>query len=337
MLQTFQCLNCCGQRTESVYYQEICPTCGELMTLPRYNLDEMLISSGSAAYTEQNRCQFISIGSLLSDEPMLLSYAMNQRYVIRALEKDNLVALFVRPDDVKAIAWDSRITAIYSQHPQVDFFLFHNWLVEKTDFYGVDTKTEFHFRDFGKAVISHHNVFIGEKAWVYPGACVLDNVILESDSIIAPGVIIGVDGARLIKKPDGTFLHALHGGGVHVGERAYVGANAVVVRSLWRKPTTIGAGAFVGNLVNVGHNVTIESGAVVLTGAILGGRAHITSTACINLGAIIRPGVRVAGTVQMGAVVTQDVPEGVTVSGNFAVEHELQIGHVKRLAAWGPR
>lgn len=322
MLQTFQCFNCCGLRVESVAYEELCPNCGGLMTLPRWNLDELLIESGIGVHTEPNQAEFISIGSLLSDEPLLLSYAMGERYVAQAIEKGNLAALFVRPQDAPAIP--VHVTAVHSQHPQVDFFLFHNWLIENTEFYGLPNREEscndVHFigqigdRDIGYNVIMFHTV-------------------IESGATIGPGAVIGVDGARLIRKPDGTFFCALHGGSVHIGKGAYVGANTVIVRSMWRKPTTIGAGAYVGNLVNVGHNVQIEPGAIVLPGVMLCGHSEIAETGQMSVGSMVASGIRVEGTANLGAVVTKDVsPNSQVVSGNFAVVHEAQVRHVKELA-----
>lgn len=321
MLQTFRCFNCCGLRIESVAYEELCPNCGGLMTLPCWNLDELLIESGIGVHTEPNQTEFASIGNLLSDEPLLLSYAMNERYAARAIEKSNLEALFVRLQDAPVVP--VHVTAVHSQHPQVDFFLFHNWLIENTEFYG---------KVIDSVYSPHFNTRIAQSVAISSSA-IISNAVIESGATIGPGTVIGADGARLIRKPDGTFFCALHGGSVYIGEGAYVGANTVVVRSMWRKPTTIGAGAYVGNLVNVGHNVQIEPGAIVLPGVMLCGRSEIAGTGIMSIGSMVAPGIRVEGTANLGAVVTKDVsPNSQVVSGNFAVVHEAQVRHVKELA-----
>lgn len=336
MLQTFRCFNCCGLPKESVYYEEICPNCGSLMSLPSWNLRDALRDSGNAAWDTVDRsAEFVSIGNLLSDEDGLLSYATNRQYLEMALEKLNVVAVFARPDDLNGIKLPDTLTPIVSEFPQVDFFLFHNWLVEHAGFYGPMRKTREEITNiFSQSSISAMGVEIADDADIYPGTVILAGSVIERGATIAPGAVIGVSGARLIRKPDGTFFRALHGGSVYIGEGAHIGANSVIVCSMWRRPTTIGAGAFIGNLVNVGHNVQIKPGAIVLPGVMLSGRSEIAETGRMMVGSMTAPGVRVEGTANLGAVVTKDVsPDSQVVSGNFAVVHEAQIRHVKELAA----
>ena len=120
---------------------------------------------------------------------------------------------------------------------------------------------------------------------------------------------------------------------MRIGKDVFIGGNAVVVRSVWRRPTIIGDGAFIGNLANIGHNCLVADHARVLPGAILCGRAEVGPEATVSPGAVISNAIHVGrgAWVTLGAVVTRDVEPGGRVSGNFAVPHDRLVRHVKNL------
>jgi UDP-3-O-[3-hydroxymyristoyl] glucosamine N-acyltransferase len=318
---------------ESIELEEICTNCGSTMYGRPWDIEEITRFNPHLKYQRNNYREFISIGNLLSQEPMLLSYAINDQYLQKALGKDNIAILFAKEEDANGI--DTPISFVFSKHPQTDFFLFHNYLVENTDFYGRSSRTSIAptARVHPSAFVAETNVVIQGDAVVGPNASVLENTVVGTGSVISSGVVLGVYGARLIYKPDGTRFLARHGGGVSVGKKVFIGANSVIVRSVWRRPTTIGDGAFIGNLVNIGHNCQISENATVLPGAVLCGRAEIGSGAMVAPGAMINNAVRVGdgAWVTLGSVVTRDVEPGNKVSGNFAVPHDRLIKHIKEL------
>jgi len=151
---------------------------------------------------------------------------------------------------------------------------------------------------------------------------------------ISAGTVLGVDGARIVTTLEGRKFRVIHIGGVLIREGAFIGANCVIVRSVWRKMTTIGKNVFIGNLVNVGHNVVVEEGVMLLPGSILCGSSHIGKDAVIAPGAIVANQKRVGqgAWVTLGAVATRDVQPAQRVSGNFAVEHSKFLKHVKDIS-----
>ena len=335
MINSYSCWNCCGLRAEGDDLEDItCPNCGCSMDRAEWSVSlvEKLWVMLSPVQADAN---FKSIGPLSSNEPELLSYAVDEKHVELAHSKKNVAALFI-PDRPGLALLGSGVAYILSSDPRADFFMFHNYLIEKTDFYGHSVVTqEGGAQVHSKASISVEDVIVERAVVIGPGVSVLPNTRIESGSTIAPGAVIGMPGARLIKRADGSVFQALHAGGVRIGRDVFIGPNSVIVKSVWRRPTIIGDGAFIGNLVNVGHNCIVEEGAVILPGAILCGRAVVQRGATVAPGAIISNGVTVGegAYVTIGAVVTQDVPPGERVSGNFAVPHARQIEHVKRVAS----
>ncbi len=188
---------------------------------------------------------------------------------------------------------------------------------------------------------------IGANAVIGPGVVLGDEVRVGANASLShclvgsrvriyPGVRIGQDGfgfapegARPIKVPQL--------GRVIVGDDVEVGANTTVDRGAG-PDTVIGAGTMIDNLVQIGHNVQIGRGCVLVAqmgisgstrlgdSVMVGGQVGITGHLTIGSGA------RIAG--QSG--VMRDVAPNETVMGSPAVpirEHHRQALLLRRLAA----
>lgn len=254
-----------------------------------------------------------ALGPVDYQAPGLLTYATNEEFLERAEHNPDVVGIVTRRDLI--LNENARLpVALIADDPQAAFFRFHNWLAG-TGFHG------------GCENLS--TPWAGVESHI----CPMD-VVIENGVIIHPGAVIGYPGTRFVYADSGERIDIVHVGGVHICKDAHIGANSVIVKSVWPRPTYIGRNAFIGSLVNVGHNVRVGDDAVILPGAVLGGSCVIGKGAIIGLGAIIRPHAKVgAGArVSMGSVVIQDVPPGVRVTGNFAIEHSRFIENLKGAA-----
>ena len=281
--------------------------------------------------------EFDNLGPVKSNEPGLLTYARDKSFAVAAMGKPNIVGLFVRrPNKLLSSVGQAQII---SDDPEGDFFRFHNWLYKRTSFY---TKAWFDESEIAESAIVWHGadvdrlgVRVGSSAYVAPGAALLVGTTVGERVKVGPGAVLGVEGARFVRLASGERLRVIHAGGVVVADGAFIGANAVIVRGVWRRPTRIGERAFIGNLVNIGHNCQVGKEAIVLPGAVLCGSVSIGARAVIGPRAVVANGLRIGegAMVTMGAVVTQNVPAGERVSGNFAVEHKQLLAHVKEMRA----
>ena len=117
---------------------------------------------------------------------------------------------------------------------------------------------------------------IGAGSVLHAGVRIQRNVTLGARVILQPGVVIGGDGfsfvtaetsnaerartslgeAEIAPPEDPTWyrIHSL--GGVLIGDEVEIGANSCVDAGTIR-PTSVGAGTKIDNLVQVGHNVII--------------------------------------------------------------------------------
>jgi UDP-3-O-[3-hydroxymyristoyl] glucosamine N-acyltransferase len=281
--------------------------------------------------------EFSDLGTLASEAEGLLTFCNDRRYVEIALQKENVAAAFVRTQDIREDETD--ITLIFSATPSVDFFLFHNHLVDNTDFYGarnpsrIADSAEIH----PGAYVAPNNVVLGEGVVVAPNAVILENTLIDSDVYIGPGTVIGTDSAQTIQYGGKRHYRIKHGGGVSIGRHTSVGANNVINRSLFKVYTTIGEGVIISHLVNIAHNTRIGDDAIVLANTVVCGSTTIEKGVRVSPGSVIGSGRSIGenALITMGSVVTLDVEPGGHVSGNFAIDHEKFLQHIKRIARQG--
>jgi len=190
----------------------------------------------------------------------------------------------------------------------------------------------------GNEIYIGHHVVIGDNVVIGNETVIRDNVSICSDSrignncIIHCGVVIGADGFGYELENDGQIIKFPQIGGVTIGDRVEIGANACIDRGALTD-TNIGNDTKVDNLVHIAHGVKIGKRCLVIAFAMLGGSSVVEDDVFIGPSVAIRDGVHIGkeASVSMGAVVTRDVPPGSKVTGNFAIEHGRFINYIKSI------
>ncbi len=167
-------------------------------------------------------------------------------------------------------------------------------------------------------VVVERGVRIGDGTSVGPGAT-LSHCLIGRDCQLHAGVRIGNRGFGFVLDPE-DFVDMPQLGRVVVEDRVEVGANSTIDRGAG-PDTVIGAGSKIDNLVQIGHNVQIGRGCVVVAQAGIAGSTQLGDHVMLagqsgvadhlHLG----EGARVAAK----AGVMRDVPAGVTVFGIPAI------------------
>jgi len=245
------------------------------------------ISDSPVRFVDRGR-EFRSVGPLKYNWPGLISYAQNVDYVKQAISHSTLVILFCREEDVPA---DIDISLVLCEDPTLEFFKFHNRLVE-SGFYP----------DHGpvigdNTVISSGVVLNALGGRIYKGLRVLHggNVQIGANTYIGPNTVI----VRGIWGNNTTI-----GDNCFIGQLVSIGHNCIVEDDVMILP-----GAVLCGSVLVRKGARISPGAVISNGVTIGAEAFVT----------------------LGSVVTKDVKPGERVSGNFAVEHNKWAEFVKGL------
>jgi UDP-3-O-[3-hydroxymyristoyl] glucosamine N-acyltransferase len=151
---------------------------------------------------------------------------------------------------------------------------------------------------------------------VYSGSRIGNRVTLHA------GVRIGSDGFGYVQR-DGQHVKIPHVGRCLIEDDVEVGANTTIDRGSI-DDTVIGAGTKIDNLVQIGHNVRIGKGCLIM------GQAGIAGSVRVEDGCMILGQVGIAGhhTIGKGARVAAqagvfgDIPAGETWSGYPARPHK---------------
>jgi len=171
------------------------------------------------------------------------------------------------------------------------------------------------------------NVKIAANSWIKANASIHDGVEIGSDCIISsnvtishsiignavtihPGCQIGQDGFGFASGPQG-HVRIPQLGRVIIKDHVNIGANCTIDRGAG-PDTVIGAGTQIDNLVQIGHNVQLGMGCVIVSQAGVSGSTKIGNF------------VVIAGKAGIGGHLT--IGDGVTVAACAGVMRNIEAG-----------
>ncbi len=174
-----------------------------------------------------------------------------------------------------------------------------------------------------RCVLMAHNFIgrgstLGEDCTLWPNAVVRERCSLGKRVILHCGCVIGADGFGY--RFAGTeHIKIPQIGRVTIGDDCELGANTTVDRGKFGD-TVIGDGSKLDNLVQIGHNVALGRGTVLVAHVAVGGSVKAGDYLVMGGGSVIAdhvtlgPGTRVAGF----SAVTGDAPAGSELVGTPA-------------------
>jgi UDP-3-O-[3-hydroxymyristoyl] glucosamine N-acyltransferase len=184
---------------------------------------------------------------------------------------------------------------------------------------------------------------IGDRATLHPGVrieadCVLgDDVTLHPNVVVREGcrignrvtvhagTVIGADGFGYATE-GGEHKKIPHVGGVVLEDDVELGANVTIDRAVLGD-TVVGAGTKIDNLVQVGHNVRLGRGCLIVSQVGISGSTVLGNYVVLGGQVGVAGHLRIGTGARVGAKggVTKDVPDGQTVSGFPASPHREQL------------
>ncbi len=186
-----------------------------------------------------------------------------------------------------------------------------------------------------------NRVTLGERVTIGPGTIINDDVVIGDDCdlkgnvsiyantrigsrvIIHCGAVIGSDGFGYATNELGQHVKHPHVGIVRIDDDVEIGANTCIDRGTFGE-THIGRGTKIDNLVQLGHNVTVGEGAIIVSQAGIAGSTSLGRWVVLGGQAGIKGHIHLADKVMVAgkAGVHNNQPAGAIVSGFPAIPHK---------------
>jgi UDP-3-O-[3-hydroxymyristoyl] glucosamine N-acyltransferase len=167
------------------------------------------------------------------------------------------------------------------------------------------------------------HVQIGESCKLHPGVKILSRCEINDRVILNAGVVIGSEGYGFDQVGE-THEKIPHLGKVVIEEDVEIGANTCIDRARFDE-TRIGAGTKIDNLVQIGHNVKIGKGCLIVAQVGISGSVEFEDYVVVGGQAgfaghlKVGKGAKIAGQ----AGITKDVEAGAFLKGNPALPFQL--------------
>lgn len=285
-------------------------------------------------------------GTLISDgEFQCISYATEreQQNFLTFFEKAKFASALENPNISCILTVESMLEHIpphirgvfVCDAPRTQMFALHNRLAEDPEYVGQRFETR-----IGQdcvisplAAIDTHNVIIGDRVTIEPFVQIKGRVTIGNDVVIRAGAVLGGKGFSFAHNAAGENVSVTDTAqiiledGVEIFEQASVSTGIFP----WEK-TIIGKGSKLDTKAFVAHGSHVGKNCLIVAGSCICGNCKIGDNVWIGAGAIVSNRITIGDNarVSLGAVVTKHVPAGMTVSGNFAIEHKLFLHNLKK-------
>ncbi|MBO9552000.1 hypothetical protein [Pseudomonas sp.] len=260
----------------------------------------------------------ITLGSLV--------YCQALHYLLKAANNPNVSAVVCPPALVDELTGTGK-AIVAAEDPRRAFFELYLRLKASGDIlpqmtYGIGEGCNIH----PSAVVSP-KAKLGKRVVVGAHSVIEDYCELGDDVEIGANVIIGAEGLLTLRQADGRLVRVGHAGGVTISEGCQILSGAVIAKSLFRGFTFIGPHSQVGIMTNIGHGAYVGEACVISGNSVIAGRSRLEDRVWVGTSASIAQGLVVGrgAQIKMGAVVVADVPAGAVMSGNFAVNHRVNM------------
>ncbi len=320
------------------------------------------VADAADATAPPRRLMLTGVAPLHTAGPDEVSFLSNRKY-LPALEQTGAGAVIVHPDlaarvppatvpmvtDEPYAAW-ARVAALFHPLPPLNPGVHPSAVVARDAM--IDPSAE-----IGPLAVIGAAVEIGPRCCIAPLAVLGRGVVLGPDCRIGshasvshallgarvyvyPGARVGQEGFGFAATPEG-FRSVPQLGRVILEDDVEVGANTTIDRGSLQD-TVVGAGSRLDNLVQIGHNVRIGRGCVVVSQAGISGSTILEDHVMLGGQAGLTGHLRIGRTARIGAQagVMSDVPAGSDVVGSPAQPVRAffrEVAAVRRLVREGAK
>lgn len=264
-----------------------------------------------------------------------ITFAENKTYLQKALDDENISIIITSIGTYLSIKnIDSYNKGfVFYESPKILFYTLNNY------FYYTYIKKDFNTHCGENAFIeptafiSDKNVTIGNNCYIGNNVVILENVTIGDNVVILAGSVIGEEGFEIFNGGD-DLIRIKHCGSVIIEDNVEIQSLCHVPKSLLpAHPTKIGKGTKLDSGVHFQHGTQCGKNCQIASCAMIAGNVIIGDNVWIAPQTAVSNNIKIGSNakVLIGSVVTKDVSEGETISGNFAINHSKHIEFIKKI------
>ena len=260
--------------------------------------------------------------------PKALTFLEKAKFA-SSLSHPDISCVICNPEALPMIPANVRGVAV-SESPKTAFFKIHNYLYANREQWPSEIDASAQISPL--AYVAPCNVRIGRNVVVGPFAVINENSVLEDDVRIGSHTVIGSQSYTVVDDgPDARFLARDLGKTIIRRGVEICSASVIECGTLQNDVTDIGEYCMIDNNVLVGHGTPVGRLTEIAGGSLVAGNCVIGERAWLGVSATLSNRVEVGdrSRVSLGSVVTKNVPDGETVTGNFAIEHKRFMENLK--------
>ena len=278
-------------------------------------------------------CFDIMAQCTVTSNSKILTFLDDIKYLDVINNNSSISCIICRTEHVDLIA-SKQIGILCVEQPKLFFFEVHNNLAKsyKNNKVKVKTKIGENCKINSLAQISSNNVVIGKNVIIEEFVSINDNVIIGDNCVIRAGSVIGGQGYEFIRNEKGSILSVDHVGKTIIGNNVEIKECCTIHRAVFHWDyTLIGDYSKLDAHSHVGHGTKIGERVMICS------HGNLAGNVCVEDDVYIGPGVTISNRitlkkgckVSIGSVVTKDVLENQTVTGNFAIDHDIFLKNLK--------
>lgn len=265
--------------------------------------------------------------SIKNGEGKVLTFIEDVKY-IGYLENSTISCVICTSDIVGKIPCHIDGIVVHN-NPKYLFYLIHNNTRKKY----IPTQIGKNTKISKLASISEYNVVIGNNVIIDDFVVIKENVTIEDNCKVHAGTIIGAKSFVVISNNNESFV-ANDLGKVYINKNCEILSNCNIACGTLESDTTeIGEYTTIDALVHIGHGTKIGKRCKIPAGVNISGNVVVGNDSWIGVNATISNRIKIGNNsrISLGSVVTKDVEENTTVSGNFAIDHNVFINNIKKI------
>lgn len=286
--------------------------------------------SGQFGLTVLRDCDFSFVGKIPSNLKRRIVSCTNSKHITELLNAEGVAGVITSCDLISLVP--ETLGLALSDVPWRSAIELHEHIASISGFQWKSFENSIHpsVEIMRSAYVADHDVIIGEGTVIHAGAIIYPRTVIGNNCSIGPGTIVGCDAFEVNTsvRPNTIIFQS---GGVRLGDSVDVQAKCTLVRATFGGFSEIGDETKFDCQVHFAHDCVAGQRVRIAACAEVSGRVSIGDDTFVGPNASISNGISIGhrSKITIGSVVTRNVPDDATVTGNFAVDHRKWLNFMR--------